>query len=506
MKRIFSLISLLTIALSLFADINGAGYYRVKNYGSSRWATLIDNHGSVDEIAFTADLHALQLTNNTAEILSDPGSVIYLTTISGNRYDIATQGTSLQALAGVPITILKDGSADGQALYRMYGSKSGVIAYIGDGRVDKSQEYGIASISHGDNYLDYIKWEVIPVDVNSANYFGAVPDVKAGNQLFTTLFTSFAYKPYSSGVKAYYVGRVGFGMVEMIEITDAVPPGSPVIIQCAGTNAADNKLQLLTSQEALPNNALTGVYFNYQDNQYKNFVAYNPSSMRVLGVCKDGSLGFITSSALSGKNIPANSAYLNVPGGASPEFKCVSTAEFEANLPDQPEQFSFGNGQYILQPQDDYIYTGVFNIPAQSNLAIQFVGPSSGSGDIIVGPYNTGGKNQNITVNTNLPFEYGNNASWIIPEWKGGNLYVTLNLQYQTVTIANSAAIGSIATSPSNLSYNGRQVVSGTGDAIRIIDMAGKIVATGVESVDVSNLPKGIYVATSSSGSLKLAR
>ena len=49
---------------TIFATITGNGYYRVQNYGSNRWVSMVDNTGSADLMAGTADLHALSLIND----------------------------------------------------------------------------------------------------------------------------------------------------------------------------------------------------------------------------------------------------------------------------------------------------------------------------------------------------------------------------------------------------------------------------------------------------------
>ncbi len=61
-----------------------------------------------------------------------------------------------------------------------------------------------------------------------------------------------------------------------------------------------------------------------------NRVKYDYNTMRVLGVCEDGSLGFIQTNV---DFIPANTAYLMVPANSPSEFKIVSHEEF-ANFDD----------------------------------------------------------------------------------------------------------------------------------------------------------------------------
>lgn len=511
MKNLVLFAAMFLLAVSAKANINGNGYYRVQNYGSQRWASLIDNKGSIDKIAADADLHSLALIKDTEYILSDPGSIIYLTNIESNRYDVAAQGTSLQSLVeGYPIKIMKETEVGGEGLYRIYGTYDNVVLYIADGRINDSN-LGVAALynpDQADTDKSYVQWKFLPVNASGNNYFGPVPDVTIGNKYYTTVFTSFAYKPYSEGVKAYYIGRVGFGMAEMIEITSAVPPASPVIIECAGTEPGDNRMQLLESQDVLPNNGLTGVYFNYSDGYNTNHIPYDSQTMRVLGICQDGSLGFVVAKNLD--YIPANTAYLKVEPGSNPEFKCVSTAEFEAALPEAPDQITFGDGQYFLQAQDDYTYTGTFNFPAPADgvLKFQFSSTSESGKTTILGPFESEGKDVSITLPANVPFEYGNNAYWIISNWTGGDLSITVNILYQSVVFQKpgNAAVNTIESVSSRLTYKAGVIASGNNASIKIYDLSGRLISQGQGSISIRELPKGIYVAESEGEFLKVAR
>lgn len=332
MRKLFTIIALtFLITISSFADITSNGYYRVQNYGTSRWASLIDNQGYVDKVSGTADLHAIELIKDTEFILSDPGSIVYVTALGGKEYNVSAQGTNLESLVSNSVSIGQSGSADGQNLYYIYGTYDKTVKYINDGQISATPNLGTASIGDiSGKYANNKKWKFFPVDVNTSNYFGAVPTINVKSISYCTLYTSFPYRPYSSGVKAYYIGRVGGGMAEMIEITGTVPSATPVIIQCAGENVSDNKLQLMTNTSGIGGNSLKGVYFNYEHYSTVNHVAYNPDTMRVLGTCSDGSLGFITAKNLD--YIPANTAYLTVAAGSPSELRCVTPAEFSAGV------------------------------------------------------------------------------------------------------------------------------------------------------------------------------
>lgn len=502
MKKFILSIAALGIAFSSFANIEGNGFYRVRNYGSTRWASLIDNNGSVDLVAASADLHALQLVLDTEEILSDPGSIVYLTNITGKQYDMAAQGTSLEAIASTSIYIGEDGkSDDGQTLYRLWGTSHNTTKYIADARLNNTAPYGYATINNI-NSTKFKQWLILPMNVTD-NYFAAVPSVNANGGMYCSLFTSFPYKPYSTGVKAYYINRVGFGMAEMVEITDAVPTGSPVVIKCAGTKASDNKMQIVNSDNVLPNNCLTGVYFNYTGDTNTNRVAYNPKTMRVLGVCSDGSLGFVTDYDLD--FIPANTAYLKVPEGSLAEFKCVPTSEFEANLPEAPEQLYCGES-ILLLPQDDYTYTATVEIPkitSKNPYSIRFTS-SLGSNEYM-GPVSDD-YTLNMSKTELMPFAYNSDYSWVLRSFTGGDLSIELNLQYQYIKFySQNAGIDAIVSADNGLHFNGFEVYGEFNGPIRLYNMAGEIVAESYSgSLNVSNMPKGIYVAVADGKSIKI--
>ena len=503
-KYLLAVLLSTSIAFSGFANLNGDGYYRVMNYGSSRWATLVDNYATVDFFAGTADLHSLVLTNNTEDILSDPGSVVYISKKSNNQYDVAGQGVTLESLVNNTISIRANGTgSNNENVYMIYGTYKGATKYIGDANIITSEEYGKASLNVTN--ANFNKWYIVPMDINSGNYFGAVPNVISGNNLYTTLFTSFAYKPYSQGVTAYYIGRVGYGMAEMVEITDAVPPGSPVVIKCAGENVADNKLQIMEQQTTLPANALTGVYFDYSGSTNVNRVKYDPETMRVLGICADGSIGFIKGDI---DYIPANSAYLKVPAGSAPEIKCVTSQEYEQNLPEAPEYFYFGDEEYALYPQGDDNYTGMFELPASDgdgNLKLQFYASSTTkAGENYIGAYGSDSNLQEGSVT--LPFQYGSPYSWILPNWKGGTLQVTINLQYQYVKFQSEfAGIDSVISLDGNIIYDGTTILCESANEIDVYNIGGQLaISSQGNSLNISNLPKGVYIVVANGKSLKI--
>lgn len=503
MKKYILAFAAAGIVFSAWANFTGDGYYRVRNYGSGRWCNLIDNKATVDKVSATAELHALELTSDTEEILTDPGSIVRITKVGKNNYDLSGQGVSLESLIGYTMSMEVVGNNDGQDLYYLYGTYKGASKYLGDADMTDNVE-GNASVNAANK--DYRKWLVLPVNT-SDNYFGVQPVVTAGGTGYTTVFAEFAYQPYSAGVKAYYISRVGYGMAEMIEITGAVPAGSPVIIQCAGPNSSDNKMELKNVETALPSNALTGVYFDYNGPKAEpNLVKYNPDTMRVLGVCSDGSLGFVVDNSLT--TIPSNTAYLKVPAGSSPEIKCVDTATYEGSTPDLPEFFTFG--EYELLPQGDDNYTiYIENFPAAESVNFRFGFTDSNNQQQYIGALSPDNSDVAIDIKSvySYPFAYGSENSWILKNWPGGDLTININVQYQNVNFYSKGAGVNAIVAESGLLFDGHRIINNTGAPLVIYDMSGKKVAATSEPEYVADgLPKGVFIATAGGSSVKIVR
>ena len=511
MKRFFTTIGLCSLlAFPMLADLNGTGFYRVKNYATDRWASLVDNTAEIDKTATTVDLHAMLLTKDTEFILSDPGSVLYFENVGSSKYDIASQGTSLEDMVGYSVSVKSNGTANGQTLYRVYGTYNGVTRYIADKNIAVDEEIGQATVENVSN-AKFAQWFIVPIDVNSTNYYGPVPDITVDGNMYTTVFASFAYKPVSSNVKAYYIGRVGFGMAEIIEVSGAVPAGSPVIIQCAGTSAGDNKMEILTSpQTALPNNSLSGAYFDYYySKNLNNQIKYDPETMRVLGECSDGSLGFITASDL--KTIPANTAYLTVPKGSSPEFKCVSSQEYDDNLPVIPTQITVlssvdsEDGSMILYPQNEYTFSGSFKFPESEYLSFTFEATLE-NGDIqIIGAES----DDDVTLdnpNASYPFSYGSESAWIINDWKGGDVSISLNLINQTAKFdINMAGIESVAGDKNGVRFANNTVYCDSPASISVYNLTGQMMVSSFgETLSLNHLQKGIYIVKANGKVIKV--
>ena len=99
-KYLFGL-SLALTAVPVLAQINGNGYYRAKNYTTERYITVVDNKSEgVDVATTTADLGAMCTIRSWDRIESNPASVLYLEYISGDQYNVKSQGCDAHAIMG----------------------------------------------------------------------------------------------------------------------------------------------------------------------------------------------------------------------------------------------------------------------------------------------------------------------------------------------------------------------------------------------------------------------
>lgn len=323
-------------ALYAAADYTGPGYYRLQNFKTQRWASVIDDKGSVDYVGTTADLQAIKLNKNFDKnldgdaICCDPASIVYIYGV-GKEYQVEAQGTGIHQIIGRYFNIKNAGSGPLGKLYFATGIQDGYEKYIGDGELFPIDvTYAVTSAKN-----DYRKWYIHPMQDGGEdfNMFGVRPTVEADGKYYASMFGDFPFETYSEGMKVYTVKAVGAGMALMEEVTGILPKSTPVIIECSSASPLDNRLTIGGEGQAVAGNMLKGAYFCATEvKTHLNYIKFNPENMRVLGTCSDGSLGFVTPADL--KYIPANSAYLVVPGWMPKELKCVDSAEYEAGVED----------------------------------------------------------------------------------------------------------------------------------------------------------------------------
>lgn len=321
MNRLFLLLFSVTASLTASAQLNGNGYYRVLNQASSRYITLQDNRGSIDLTSTKADMMAILTIRGFDKEVNDPASVIYIEKV-GSQYNLKAQGTDSKAITGNRYLSLKQNGPT----YQAYGTISGMDIYLADGR-SLSDPDTLSLVQNGD--AAYRNWFIKPVNQNDEQYFGLRPELTAGGQRYTSLFASFPFNFYSSGMKAYIVTKVDGDMAVWQEWQGTVPAGTPVIIAVGADDPSGNRLDIVDQKLTAPsNNVLRGVYFanGNPGESHFNRTPYDPNTMRLLGVTSEGRLGYVKSNVTY---LPKNRAYLVVPAGSPDEITLVTQSEYE---------------------------------------------------------------------------------------------------------------------------------------------------------------------------------
>lgn len=320
MKRINLVLLSALCSLPGFAQLNGDGFYRVQNVAQSRYINVVDNRGSINLQTTDADMAALRTVLGFEDIVSDPGSIIYFRKLT-TGYDLQSQGTGSYGIINYEVKI----NDMGDGTYRCSASKSGMTKYLDDELIPNrasamKKKYG-QLVTNSPTTRD---WYIKPIKDADEFYFGLKPTVACDGSYYQTFYASFPFTFLSEGMSAYYVSNVNEanGTVQLTEVTGGVPSATPVIIKCAATEPAKNKLNIGASTTgSATGNKLTGVYFCNPDagSYHTNVVAYNASTMRVLGTAADGSLAFVKRTDL--QYIPANTAYITVSATAPDVLK-----------------------------------------------------------------------------------------------------------------------------------------------------------------------------------------
>lgn len=322
MKRtIFILLGLFVFHLS-FAQLNGDGYYRIRNLGSQRYIIVTDNKGSIDISSASADLGAVKLLRNFSNVVSDPGSILYVNEVNG-QYRFCSQGTDTHEIIGYDLKLKK--TSDGS--YLAY-QEDFVRMYLCDGETWDVNE-GIMSTKS--TTTTHRNWEILPLSSEGDNYFGVTPEFACNGSFYSTLYASFPFTFASSGMTAYYINKVENGVAVISEVPNNMVPGSmPVIIKTTSAEPTNNRLNIADhSATKQADNKLEGVYFHNTSKKHNNLTPYNPETMRVLGLTSKGKLGFIKADI---EYLPANKAYLVVPAGSPDELDVMTKEEYNAYL------------------------------------------------------------------------------------------------------------------------------------------------------------------------------
>lgn len=320
MKKLVSLIITALVAVSASAQF-ADGFYRLQCKETGRYIAIHNNYVNKESAKQTGqiNLQSLETVSDFENIVNDPGSVIYLKNTS-KGYIIEGQGFTTEGRN----LYLQFTEVNGA--YRIYTTITydglPYTRYLRDYQTETGASYITTDPIQSPNDWD---WYVIPVTDADNQFMGLKGDVKVGNSYYTTFYAAFPVQ-LSSGMKAYTVNSLSDSSCTLQDIGNIVPKKTPVVIGCAGEDAASNKVTpLAKGGTAVEGNKLSGEIFCYpvltptgeerRNNPAWNAVDYVPATMRVLGEA-DGKLSFIT----AGEELdflPANRAYLNVTEGSA---------------------------------------------------------------------------------------------------------------------------------------------------------------------------------------------
>lgn len=331
MKYISTFLLTLIVSFTALAELDGDGYYRVQNYKTSRYVYVTDNTGELNYQTTSADMNAIELWKGFTKASSDPATVLYIMAVD-SKYDIQAQGTGIYEIIGTYVNLRAYGS---YGTYLAYGTSDGITKYLSDGEQADADE-GILSDSGSGEYR---YWYILPISATGDNYFGVnATEVNLNGYYYQPFYAEFPFSTASSGMEVYYISNVDNGMAVLSQITGTVPGETPVFIKTANTSPSANLLNIGGSADAISGNQLVGVYFDNDSKKHYNRVAYDSSTMRMLGTTSDGSLGYITPTDLD--YIPANYSYLSVADGTESELTIVTEDEYNEYLASLPTGIS----------------------------------------------------------------------------------------------------------------------------------------------------------------------
>ena len=133
MKKALSLL-LFTVCCALQVQAQLAnGYYRVQNTYTDRYISIEDNYPQnypINKSTGSVDMSGIKTYKPGTKVTTSPSTILYVTNVGGNQYDIVGQGTSIHYISGgrfyINLAVQSDGS------YQAYGTYSGVDVYLKD--------------------------------------------------------------------------------------------------------------------------------------------------------------------------------------------------------------------------------------------------------------------------------------------------------------------------------------------------------------------------------------
>lgn len=347
MKRLLSFI--FTALVAVTASAIEEGYYRLQCKETGRYIAIHNKYVNTQSARVSGDVNmqSLETISGFDNIVNDPGSILYIrNTANGIVFEAQGFSTSNDKLEMQLVPVGDAYRIEARIVY------DGVpyIRYLRDYEEEPGYSYVTTSDKLSPNNWN---WYITPV--GGDNYFGLKGETKVGESYYTTFFAAIPIQ-LGSGMTAYAVNSLTNNSCKLQEIGSVVPKMTPVVIACAGPDAASNKVTPLTENPTTAEeNALAGVIFCHpelypsgaedRDNPAWNCVDYNPEIMRVIGD-NEGKLAFITSSDL--KYMPANMSFLPVAAGSAAIITTDGTTGIKGIQANQTNQAGQATGTYTL--------------------------------------------------------------------------------------------------------------------------------------------------------------
>ena len=273
MKRFIIIILVALSWLPMAAQLNGTGYYRIRNVANDTHYITIANDlfnyttcislacGGLSQayssagqaramacagVYLSTDIHLVEDASCV-----NPATIIYLKKNSGSQYDIIAQSTSLIELTtglypgtlklqfkNVFATLTRKVNAGANSQYTasvQLKAYNNALANLGTRYFMDNN--GTFSISENDDATN-VKWYIEPV-----TSFNVDPSslVEYKGKYYCTMYTAFAYKLSGQTQKAWAITGIDANGTLTKEVVanngETVPAGTPVILECSSNEA-----------------------------------------------------------------------------------------------------------------------------------------------------------------------------------------------------------------------------------------------------------------------------
>jgi len=304
MNKIYAILFLsLFASLSASAQLNGSGYYRIKNKATGKYATLASDEMSYQKVIegiggqnlildtdcekFSLFGKTIPTSDGTAYDITNPNcigafatvvekmncylrkdiipsdntqsasSIFYLKKEKENSYNLEIQGTSLKTISsgeyGGTVNINIDGfyttinhieGTGSKAIYNLYLPVS--IKYIYTftaGNYYFCDNAGTFGVEKDASTKDEAQWYIEPATTFNVKPLEKVKDTSG--HYYTTLCVDFPFSIPSTG--STVTGKDAEGNAVLNKLSGVIPGGTPVVLECSSADEATNVLNIETT-------------------------------------------------------------------------------------------------------------------------------------------------------------------------------------------------------------------------------------------------------------------